>query len=181
MKIIVMNSADLRIEVIKVSDQLIEDDDIEQFLSERGYSLNNISWMTAPVDYVPVKFHDYGVCSTDGQEIHVERDARLKDFSIYDSVREVKRREQEELVKKLHRYGKHEEDYFEWRFDGECPCVAAYDYEEPCDVVVLAARVDEDGDITIYGDDKNDRGNLHEIDVDEIFAGQLDFVTSAIG
>ena len=48
MKIIVMNSADVRIEVLTVSDRLIENDDIEQFLSEHGYSLNNISWMAAP-------------------------------------------------------------------------------------------------------------------------------------
>ena len=54
MKIIVMNSADVRIEVLTVSDRLIENDDIEQFLSEHGYSLNNISWMAAPVD--PEKF-----------------------------------------------------------------------------------------------------------------------------
>lgn len=105
MKIIVMNSADVRIEVLTVSDRLIENDDIEQFLSEHGYSLNNISWMAAPVDFVPVKFHDYGFCATDGEEIHAERDARLKDFTIYDSVQEVKRREQQELVEKLHRYG----------------------------------------------------------------------------
>ena len=118
MKIIVMNSADVRIEVLTVSDRLIENDDIEQFLSEHGYSLNNISWMAAPVDFVPVKFHDYGFCATDGEEVHAERDARLKDFTIYDSVQEVKRREQQELVEKLHRYGKHEENYFEWHFEG---------------------------------------------------------------
>ena len=155
MKISVMNSADVRIEVLTVSDRLIENDDIEQFLSEHGYSLNNISWMTAPVDFVPVKFHDYGFCATDGEEIHAERDARLKDFTIY--------------------------DYFEWHFEGECPIVAAYDYEEPCDVVILAAKVDEDGDITLIGDEKNDRGNEHEIDIDEVFAGQVDFITAAIG
>jgi hypothetical protein len=117
MKIIVMNSADVRIEVLTVSDRLIENDDIEQ----------------------------------------------------------------QELVEKLHRYGKHEEDYFEWHFEGECPIVAAYDYEEPCDVVILAAKVDEDGDITLIGDEKNDRGNEHEIDIDEVFAGQVDFITAAIG
>ncbi|MCR5643474.1 MAG: hypothetical protein K6G32_09100, partial [Prevotella sp.] len=133
------------------------------------------------VDFVPVKFHEYGICAADGEEIHAERDARLKDFSIYDSVQEVKHREQQELIEKLHRYGKHEEDYFEWHFEGECPIVAAYDYDEPCDVVILAARVDEDGDITLIGDAKNDRGNEHEIDIDELFAGQVDFITAAIG
>ena len=181
MKIIIMNSADMRIEVLNVSDLLIEEDNIERYLSEHDYPLNSISWMAAPIDYVPVKFQDFGICATDGEEIHVERDARLKDFTIYDSVQELKHREQKEFKEKLHLYGKHVEDYYEWHFEGECPCVAAYDYDEPCDIVVLAARLDEDGDITIIGDEKNDRDNEHEIDVDEIFAGQLDFVTSAIG
>ena len=181
MKIIVLNSADVNIEILNVPDHMIENDDIEQFLSEHGYSLNSISWMAAPVDFVPVKFHEYGICAADGEEIHAERDARLKDFSIYDSVQEVKHLEQQELVEKLHRYGKHEEDYFEWHFEGECPIVAAYDYEEPCDVVILAAKVDEDGDITLIGDEKNDRGNEHEIDIDEVFAGQVDFISAAIG
>ena len=60
MKIIVMNSADLRIEVLNVPDHLLEED-IEVFLAEHDYSLNNISWMAAPIDYVPVQFHDFGI------------------------------------------------------------------------------------------------------------------------
>ena len=47
MKIIVMDSANVRIEVLIVSDQMINED-IEQFLTEHDYSLNNISWMAAP-------------------------------------------------------------------------------------------------------------------------------------
>ena len=181
MKIIVMNSADVCIEVLNVPDQMIENDDIEQFLSEHDYPLNNISWMAAPVDFVPVQLHAYGICAADGEEIHVKRETKLKDFTIYESVQEVKHREQEELREKLHLYGKRTEDAWEWHFEGECPCVAAYDYNEPCDVVILTAKVDEDGDITLIGDNKNDRCNEHEIDIDEVFAGQVDFITSAIG
>ena len=44
MKIIVLNSADVNIEVLNVPDRMIENDDIEQFLSEHGYSLNNTLW-----------------------------------------------------------------------------------------------------------------------------------------
>ena len=36
-------------------------------------------------------------------------------------------------------------------------------------------------DISPISDEKNDRGNEHEIDVDEIFAGHLDFIISEIG
>jgi hypothetical protein len=41
--------------------------------------------------------------------------------------------------------------------------------------------VDKDGYFTIIGDEKNDRGNEHEIDIDEIFAGHIDFIIADIG
>ena len=167
MKIIVMDSANVRIEVLNVPDHMI-DEDIEQFLAEHDYSLNNISWMAVPIDFVLVQFHNYGICQANGEELHVTHHARLKDFSIYDSVQEVKHREQEE-------------DGYEWHFEGECPIVAAYDYDEPCDVVILAVKVDNEGNFTIIGDEKNDRDNEHEIEIDEIFAGHVDFITADIG
>ena len=105
----------------------------------------------------------------------------MKDFSIFESVKEVKHREQKELAKTLCKYGKKVDGGYEWHFEGECPIVAAYDYDEPCDMVILSARVDKDGTLTIIGDEKNDRGNEHEIEADEIFAGHLDFIASEIG
>ena len=179
MKIIVMDSANVRIEVLNVPDHMIEED-IEQFLVEHDYSLNNISWMAAPIDFVPVQFHEYDTDKENGEEVHATRSGRLKDFSIYDSVQEVKHREQEELAEKLRLRGEKVDDGYEWHFEGECPIVAAYDYDEPCDVVILSVRVDKDGYFTIIGDEKNDRGNEHEIDIDEIFAGHLDYLKSYI-
>ena len=73
------------------------------------------------------------------------------------------------------------DDSYEWHFEGECPIVAAYDYDEPCDVVILSVRANKDGGLTIIGDEKNDRGNEHEIEADDIFAGHMDFITSEIG
>ena len=166
--------------VLNVPDHMIEED-IEQFLTEHDYSLNNISWMAAPIDFVPVQFHEYGICHSDGEELHFERQGKLKDFSIYDSVQEVKHREQEELAAKLRLRGEKVDDGYEWHFEGECPIVAAYDYDEPCDVVILSVRVDKDGYFTIIGDEKNDRGNEHEIEVDDVFAGHLDYIISEIG
>ena len=90
MKIIVMNSADLRIEVLNVPDHMLEED-IKGFLTEHDYSLNNISWMAAPIDFVPMQFHEFDY--EDGEETHNIRHARLKEFSIYDSVQEVKHHE----------------------------------------------------------------------------------------
>lgn len=180
MKIIVMDSTNVRIEVLNVPDHMIKED-IEQFLTAHDFSLDNISWMAAPIDYVPVQFHDYSICQTNGENNHVVRQARLKDFSIYDSVQEVKHREQEELVTALQLHGEKADEGYEWHFEGDCPIVAAYDYDEPCDVVILAVRMDKDGDITFIGDEKNDRGNEHEIKADDIFAGHIDFIISEIG
>ena len=116
-----------------------------------------------------------------GEEVHATRSGRLKDFSIYDSVQEVKHREQEELAAALKLHGEKVDDGYEWHFEGECPIVAAYDYDEPCDVVILSVRANKDGGLTIIGDEKNDRGNEHEIEADDIFAGHMDFIISEIG
>ena len=71
MKIIVMDSANVRIEVLNVPDHMIEED-IEQFLAEHDYSLNNISWMAAPIGspagkrtlcFISVKLKDLQVLS----------------------------------------------------------------------------------------------------------------------
>ena len=180
MKIIVMDSANVRIEFFDVPDNMLNDD-IERFLAEHFISINNVSWMAAPVNFVTVLLHDIRLDKESGDAVHSLRAAKLKNFSIHESVQEVKYREQVELSNALRLHGKQVDGGYEWHFEGECPCVAAYDYDEPCDVVILAAKVDEDGDITLIGDQKNDRGNEHEIDVDEIFAGHLNFVTSAIG
>ena len=179
MKIIVMDSANVRIELLDVADHMLEDG-IESFLSGHGYSLNNISWMATPIDYVPVQFHEYDTDNENGEEVHATRSARLKDFSIYDSVQEVKHREQEELAETLRLHGEKVDDGHEWHFEGECPIVAAYDYDEPYDVVILSARVNKDGGLTIKGDEKNDQGNEHEIEADDIFAGQLSYLKSYI-
>ena len=48
-------------------------------------------------------------------------------------------------------------------------------------IVILSVRVNRYGKLTIIGDEKNDRGNEHEIKADDIFAGQMDFITSEIG
>lgn len=120
MKIIVMDSANVRIEVLDVADHMLEDK-IELFLLEHGYSLNNISWMAAPIDYVPVQFHEYDTDKESGEEVHTTRSARLKDFSVYDSVQEVKRREQEELAIALRLHGEKVDEGYEWHFEGGMP------------------------------------------------------------
>ena len=180
MKIIVMDSANVRIEFFDVADNMLNDE-IEKFLAEHYISLNSVSWMAAPIDYVSVILHDISIDKKTGEEIHSLRPAKLKNFSVYESVQEVKHREQVELTNALRLHGKQVDDGHEWHFEGECPIVAAYNYDEPCDVVILSVRVDKDGYFTIIGDEKNDRGNEHEIEVDDVFAGHLDYIISEIG
>lgn len=60
MKIIVMSAADFRIDILDVPEDMLADENgAETFLAEHGYSLNNIDWMAAPADYLPVGFHSY--------------------------------------------------------------------------------------------------------------------------
>ena len=179
MKIIVLDSANVRIEFFDVADNMLNDD-IERFLAEHYISLNSVSWMAAPIDYVSVILHDISLDKKSGEEVHSLRPAKLKNFSIHESVQEVKHREQVELSNALRFHGKQVDDGYEWHFEGECPIVAAYDYDEPCDVVILSVRVNRYGKLTIIGDEKNDRGNEHEIKADDIFAGQMDYLKSYI-
>lgn len=100
--------------------------------------------------------------------------------SVYEMVQNVKRIEQEELIKALKLHGDKEDNGFEIHFECENPIIAAYGMESPFDVVILAVRVDENDNLTILGDDKDYRGNEQEIDVDDVFAGQLEFITDTI-
>lgn len=179
MKIVVMNREDFRIEVLDMPFKMVgngEDKNVEEFLVKHGYSLEDIEWMGARIDHVKVLFHEYNTGS-DGEEIHTMRQARLKDFSIYQSVQEVKHREQDELVAALRQHGQCVDNGYEWHFESDQPIVAAYLYDEPCDVVVMAVRVDEDGAITLIVEDKNNRGIEHEIAARSVFAGHLEYVT----
>ena len=105
-----------------------------------------------------------------------------------------KHREQVGLTNALRFHGKQVDDGYEWHFEGECPVVAAYDYDEPCDVVILSVGVNRYGKLTTIGDEKggtqrpseslgghHDRDNEHKIDADDIFAVQMSFITSEIG
>ena len=179
MKIIILHDADARIEVLNVADRLINDD-VETFLCEHGYSVNNITWMAAPIEYVPVVLHDYGTIADTGEELHFQKDFELKDRSTYDEVQYLKRREREALREALCIHGESVEDGFELHFENDEPIVAAYLWDEPCDVVIKAVKMDKGGYLTILVEDKQDRSEVHEIGVNDFFAGQLDYVTDKV-
>ena len=77
MKIVIIDSANVRVEVLSVPDYMIEED-VETFLAEHDYSLNNISWMAAPIDFVPVQCHEYDIGHSDGGEFHSVRQGKLE-------------------------------------------------------------------------------------------------------
>ena len=175
-----MNHADVRIEVLNVPDDML-DDNIEAFLAAHDFSLNNISWMAAPIDYVPVKFHDFNESRNIHNMVCTTRNDKLNDFSICQEVEEIKNREINELTAAVRNCGQKSENGFVYYFNNDtCPVVAAYDGDEPCDIVILSVSVDKDGYLTIIGDVKGNRGNQHEIYNDDIFAGHLDYVIDAI-
>lgn len=179
MNILIMHDTDARIEILNVAGNLIAED-VETFLSEHGYSVNNITWMTASNDSIPVTFHHYGSMATTGEELHTSKDFELKDRSIYDEVEYLKKRERKELKEALRTHGAKVEDGYELYFEDEEPVVAAYLWDEPCDIVVKAVKVDGEGYLTFLGEDKQDRGETHEIPEDDFFAGQLEYVIDKV-
>ena len=100
--------------------------------------------------------------------------------SIQSLLDEIKRRERDELRTALINHGKKVDDGYEYTFGPECPIIAAYSGDDPCDVVILSVRMDKKGILTITGEEKLDRTYSFELDLDNIFAGHLSFVTSEI-
>lgn len=175
-----MSPADFRIKVLNVPERFLENWNIESFLFKHGYDLNKISWMAIPLDAINVMFQEQSIDENTGAEQHMMRDSRLKNFSIYESVQEVKNREQKELVKAVCTYGEKVDDGYDYNFKDECPIVAAYDGDEPCDVIVLHAKVSNDDTLSLIIDLKDNRGNEHELNPDEVFAGHIEFITAAV-
>ena len=180
MKIIILHDADARIEYLDVADHLIGSD-IEEFLSRKGFSVNNITWLAASTDHVPVVYHKFDIDRKTGEATHTQREAQLQDLTIHGQLQELKHREQDELKTALRRYGEEVDGGFEVHFEGEQPIVAGYLFDEPRDIVIDAARLDADGNLSLLGEDKEVRDGQYDIEPSDIFGGQLDYVTSSIG
>ena len=58
---------------------------------------------------------------------------------------------------------------------------AGYLFDEPRDIVIDAARLDADGNLSLLGEDKEVRDGQYDIEASDIFGGQLEYVTSSIG
>ena len=110
-----------------------------------------------------------------------KREAELQDLTIHGQLQALQHREQDELKAALRKYGTEVDGGFEVHFEGEQPIVAGYLFDEPRDIVIDAARLDADGNLSLLGEDKEVRDGQYDIEPSDIFGGQLDYVTSSIG
>ena len=180
MKIIILHDADARIEYLDVADHLLGSD-IEEFLTRQGFSVNNITWLATTADHIPVVYHKYDIDRKNGEVTHTQRESELQDLTIHGQLQALKHREQDELKAALRKYGTEVDGGFEVHFEGEQPIVAGYLFDEPRDIVIDAARLDADGNLSLLGEDKEVRDGQYDIEPSDIFGGQLDYVTSSIG
>ena len=180
MKIIILHDADARIEYLDVADYLIGSD-IEEFLTRLGFSVNNITWFATSADHIPVVYHKYDIDRKTGEATHTQREAELQDLTIHGQLQALKHREQDELKAAIRKYGTKVDGGFEVHFEGEQPIVAGYLFDEPRDIVIDAARLDADGNLSLLGEDKEVRDGQYDVEASDIFGGQLDYVTSSIG
>ena len=63
----------------------------------------------------------------------------------------------------LRKYGTAVDGGFEVHFEGEQPIVAGYLFDEPRDIVIDAARLDSDGNLSLLGEDKEVRDGKYDI------------------
>ena len=173
MKIIILHDADARIEYLDVADHLIGSD-IEEFLTRQGFSVNNITWLVTSADHIPVVYHKYDIDRKTGEATHTKREAELQDLTIHGQLQALQK-------VALRKYGTEADGGFEVHFEGEQPIVAGYLFDEPRDIVIDAARLDADGNLSLLGEDKEVRDGQYDIEPSDIFGGQLDYVTSSIG
>jgi len=181
MKIVILDSKNAKVIYLDVEDEMVNDDSVYPFLKEHGYGDSGIySWMAVPeVEYVPIEYHRHAIHKRDGKEVHQTCNERLRFGTPYDREKDFKRRETEECIAQLKKYGEEEDGGFERHFEDTKPIVASYLYDEPCDIVVNAVRC-EDGNVTIIGYDKFDPSTEQEISADDLFAGQLNEITERI-
>ena len=180
MKIIILHDADARIEYLDVADHLLGSD-IEEFLTRQGFSVNNITWLVTSADHIPVVYHKYDIDCKTGEATHTKREAELQDLTIHGQLQALQHREQNELKAAIRKYGTEVDGGFEVHFEGEQPIVAGYLFDEPRDIVIDAARLDADGNLSLLGEDKEVRDGQYDIEASDIFGGQLEYVTSSIG
>ena len=187
MKIIILHDYNAKLEIVEVDSSLIKEKyegDTEYFLLNKGYSVNNITWMCTGDDAVEVTFHKYKV-DENGEEIHISREDTIEDLSVEKEYQKTKKREKEELRKKVSQYGKinadGDKEYVFDKNDDNVPIIAGYLLDEPYDITISSVVLRDEKTLTLVGRDKDGYIEEQNISPDDIFEGHLGYITSAIG
>jgi len=180
MKIVVLDRFLGKVLYLDVDDAVIENDDVDGWLRSKCYDPKDYPYFrcsdaqrSIEVEYTRITKNSHG-----GEHNEVCKEY-LRLGTPYDREKDFKRREAEECIAQLKKYGEEEDGGFERHFVDTKPIVAGYLYDEPCDIVVNAVRCD-DGYVSILGYDKNDPSTEQEIFADDLFAGQLNEITERI-
>lgn len=181
MKIVLLDHINNKVIYLGVENEIIKNIDVKLWLAAQGYSPYDYSFLVGKNSYghIPIEFHRYAIHKGDGSEVHETCDEMLRFGSVYQRVKDLKRRELEECAAALEKHGEFEDGGYEKHFEAEKPVVAGYLYDEPCNIVVNAVRFADDL-ITIIGYDENDPFTEQEITSSELFAGQLNEITERI-
>lgn len=162
MKVVVLNFKTNQVEVLGYDGQ---ECDVEDFLCEKGYSLGNIQFMVCDTPDVSVVNIDNG------------QHGYIGTLTIDDQCKRIQRREQEELEGKFNELvGEGDGEY---TFEGDGVWVASYFFDKPDDVAITKV-VREDGHLHLVGGDVEGYNRDIEIELEDVFAGHLEFVTSAM-
>lgn len=103
-------------------------------------------------------------------------------LTVQERVKAVKDFECQELIKALREFGEeNEEGCHEVHFE-EKPVVAGYSGDYPHDITILAVTVNAKDELTFLGFETEDEcdDDAREYSADDIFAGQIEYVTNSI-
>jgi len=90
-------------------------------------------------------------------QVHTKREESLYDMSIHQQTKALQSGEQEELRAAIRQHGKRVENGYEVHFKEDVPVVAGYIIYDPRDIAITEVRVDDDGHLTLFGEDNEYR------------------------
>lgn len=188
MKIVMINYEDTSVEILDVQDSMVKED-VEEFLCEHEYDLDNIYWMVAQDDEVTVRGHEYRV-GKDGQEKHTTHEMHVEGVDPWKMEHSIKSMELRELKEAIRKHGVLDDgnrtvrfcpDYI--HFDGSegAPMITGFEPSgTPCDYVISCVTVDKDGLLRIFGGIKDAFMGELDIDIDDLLSGSIHYITEAI-
>lgn len=78
MKIVVLNSAEMKIVFIDVPDEMVEGDIHKWLVKQNFFQKGQCSYMAGPLFYWPVEYHEFGLDKETMEETHEVRKTRIK-------------------------------------------------------------------------------------------------------